>query len=57
MDCSNLCGLGNVIHFAIKYDVKEVIPLLMIDFEQLNPIVQAQMVVLIDRFAFEDENE
>jgi hypothetical protein len=50
-------GLGNVIHFAIKYDVKEVIPLLMIDFEQLNPIVQAQMVVLIDRFAFEDENE
>jgi hypothetical protein len=29
----------------------------MIDFEQLNPIVQAQMVVLIDRFAFEDENE
>jgi hypothetical protein len=29
----------------------------MIDFEQLNPIVQAQIVVLIDGFAFQDENE
>jgi hypothetical protein len=27
-------GRGNAIHFAIKYDVKEVILLLMIVFEQ-----------------------
>jgi hypothetical protein len=50
-------GCGNASHFAIKYDVKEVIPLPMIVFEQLNPIFQAHIVVLKDGFAFEDENE
>jgi hypothetical protein len=50
-------GRGNAIHFAIKYDVKVVIPLLMIVFEQLNPIVQAQIIALIDGFGFEDKNE
>jgi chorismate mutase len=50
-------GRGNVIHFAIKCDVKEVIPLLMIVFEQLKAIFQAHIVALQDGFAFEDENE
>jgi hypothetical protein len=48
-------GPGNAIHFAIKYDVKEVISFLMIIFQQLNPIVQAQIVAIIDGFAVENE--
>jgi hypothetical protein len=50
-------GGGNAIHFAIRYDVKEVIPLLMIVLEQLNPIVKAQIVPLTDGFGFEDKQE
>jgi hypothetical protein len=33
-------GCGNAIHFTIEYDVKEVIPLYMIVFDWLNPIVE-----------------
>jgi hypothetical protein len=34
-------GCGNAICLAIEFDVKEVIPLLMIVFDQLNLIVEA----------------
>jgi hypothetical protein len=34
-------GHNNAIHFIVKYDVKEVILLLMIFFYQLNLIVEA----------------
>jgi hypothetical protein len=34
-------GCGNAICLAIEFDVKEVIPILMIFFYQLNLIVQA----------------
>lgn len=34
-------GQGNVIHLVIEYDAKLIIPLLMIIFDVLNPIVQA----------------
>jgi hypothetical protein len=36
-----LMGCGNAIHFTIEYDVKEVIPLFIIVFDWLNPIVEA----------------
>jgi len=35
----NYVGQRNVIYLAFEYDVKAVIPLLMICFHQLNPIV------------------
>jgi hypothetical protein len=34
-------GHINVICLVVEYDVKEVIPLLMTIFEQLNPTIQA----------------
>jgi len=34
-------GHGNVIHFVVEYDVKEVIPLLMTLLDQLNLIIEA----------------
>jgi hypothetical protein len=37
----NYVGWGNVICLVIEYDAKAVIPLLMIIFDVLNPIVQA----------------
>ncbi len=46
------------IHLVVEYDVKEVIPLLMIIFPWLNLIVQsAQAIILIDGYVFEGENE
>jgi hypothetical protein len=33
-------GRGNVIHLVIEYDAKVVIPLMMIIFYVLNPIIQ-----------------
>jgi hypothetical protein len=33
-------GHGNIIHLVFKYDVKVVIPILMICFHWLNPIVK-----------------
>jgi hypothetical protein len=37
----NFVGHGNVIHLITKYDVKEVIPLLMTLLDQLNRNVEA----------------
>jgi hypothetical protein len=37
----NYVGYWNVIRLVIEYDVKQIIPLLMIIFDVLNPIVQA----------------
>ncbi len=34
-------GHTNVIYLVVEYDVKEMIPLLMTIFEQLNPTIQA----------------
>ncbi len=36
----NYVGHGNAIHLAFKYDMKEVIPLLVTIFERLNPSIQ-----------------
>jgi len=36
----NYVGHGNIIHHVFKYDVKAIIPILMICFHWLNPIVQ-----------------
>jgi hypothetical protein len=46
----------NAIHFTIEYDVKEVVSLLMTNFEHLNPIVRAHVVAPINGSTFEDEN-
>ncbi len=34
-------GHVNVIYLVVEYDVKKVVPLLMTNFEQLNPTIQA----------------
>lgn len=44
-------------HFIVEYDVNEVIPFFMTIFKQLNPTIQAQTIVLIDGFAFENEDK
>jgi hypothetical protein len=36
----NYVGHRNIVHLATKCDVKEIIPLLMTCFYQLNPIVE-----------------
>ncbi len=48
-------GRGNVICLASKYDMKKVIPLLMITFERLNPSIQTQVVVSIDGLLVEED--
>jgi len=48
-------GCGNAIHLASKYDLKEVIPLLMTIFESLNLSIQAKVVASIDGFFVEEE--
>jgi hypothetical protein len=48
-------GCGNAIPLASKYHFKEVIPLLIIIFERLNPFIQAKVVVSIDGFSGEEE--
>jgi len=53
----NYVGWGNTIHLAFEYDVKAVIPLIMICFHQLNPIVQECNVDgLSEEFNEEDNN-
>ncbi len=37
----SFAGHGNTIYLATKYDEKEVIPLLMIIFDWLNPTIEA----------------
>ncbi len=45
----NLLGCGNAIQLVTEYDVSIVIPLLMVCFEQLNPIaINALVVVVVD---------
>jgi hypothetical protein len=43
----NLLGRGNAIRLATKYDARIVIPLLMVWFEQLNPIAINAFVVVV----------
>jgi hypothetical protein len=41
-------GCGDVIRLASEYDVKVVIPLLMVCFDKLNPITNTYVVVVVD---------
>jgi len=43
----NLVGRGNVIQLAFEYDLKAMIPLLMVCFETLNPIVKLAHILVI----------
>jgi len=43
-----LGGCGNAIRLAFEYDVKVVVPLLMVCFDQLNPIVGTSTIATID---------
>jgi hypothetical protein len=49
-------GCSNAIRLATKYDMKEVIPLLMTIFDQPNPIVEI-VVAPCDELAFQIEEE
>ncbi len=49
-------GHGNVIHFIIKYDVKEIIPLLMTLLDQLNHNVEV-VVAPCDELVLQIEEE
>jgi hypothetical protein len=53
----NHVGCGNAICLAPKYDLKEVIPLLMIFFEMLNNSIQVEVVASIDGIFVEEEEE
>jgi len=44
----NLVGRENAIWLTSKYDMKVVIPFLMVCFEWLNPIVNACIIVVVD---------
>jgi hypothetical protein len=44
----NLDGHKNVIWLASKYDVKVVVPLFMVCFDQLNPIVSTSTIASVD---------
>jgi hypothetical protein len=46
--CENLVGHGIAIWLVSKYDVKVVIPLLMMCFDWLNFIVNAYVVTSLD---------
>ncbi len=48
----NYVGGGNAIHFTLEYDMKEVIPILMI--ERLNLFIQAYVVGLVDGLPIEE---
>jgi hypothetical protein len=43
-----LMGCGNAIQLVAKYDVKEVITILMTNFDHLNPTIQAMPIVPSD---------
>ncbi len=49
-------GHGDVIRLLTKYDVKEVIPLLMTLFDQLNPIIEV-VVAPCDEPVFQIEEK
>jgi hypothetical protein len=51
----NYVGHGNAIHLTLEYDLKDVIPLLMTNFERLNPSIQAHVVGPIDGLPIEEE--
>jgi len=42
----NLVGCGNVVRLAFKYDIKVVVLLLMVCFDQLNPIAITSIVAI-----------
>jgi hypothetical protein len=44
----NLVGHENVILLTSKYDIKVVIPLLMVCFDLLNPIATASITIVVD---------
>jgi len=44
----NLVGHGDAIRLAFEYDVKVVVPLLMVCFDKLNPIANTSIVVVFD---------
>ncbi len=44
-------GCGAYIRLAIEYDANAIIPLLMIVFEVLNPIVQAGVIQVVRSIA------
>jgi hypothetical protein len=48
-------GCGDAIYLASKYDLKEVIPLLMTIFERLKPSIQVEVVVSIDGLPIKDK--
>jgi len=53
----NYVAHGEVICFAFEYDGKIMIPLLMIFFDQLNPISQACAIIFdVHVFQFEEKN-
>ncbi len=51
----NYVGCGDAIYLASKYDLKEVIPLLMTIFERLKPSIQVEVVVSIDGLPIKDK--
>ncbi len=51
----NYVGHGNAIHLTLEYDLKEVIPFLMTNFERLNPSIKAHVVGPVDRLPIEEE--
>jgi hypothetical protein len=53
----NYVGFGNTIYFAFKYDLKEIIPLLMTIFERLNLSIQVKVVASINGLLVEEEEE
>ncbi len=53
----NYVGCKNAIYFIIEYDMNDVIPYFMTNFEWLNPFFQVKAIALVDGFAFEGEEE
>ncbi len=51
----NYVGCGNAIHLTLEYDLKEVIPLLMTNFERLNASIQTHVVGPVDGLPIEEE--
>ncbi len=45
---ANLVRRRNAIRLAFEYDVKVVVPLLMVCFDRLNPIASTSVIVAID---------
>jgi hypothetical protein len=47
LDVKNLVGHGNVIQLAFEYDLKVMIPLLMICFKTLNPTAKLAHILVM----------